>query len=87
MTPEPCSPSVHVLLLDALDGIVDVRETRMPGTVARLTDGRPRPTLWLNVESSVEARCRVLLDVLRALVLGPEYAEHARTVRRLRSVS
>lgn len=86
MIPEPRSPLAVQALLDALSVLADVQEVCTPGTVARLTIGPQRPTLWLSVDSPPEAQCWALLDVLRALTLGPEHAESARVVRRLRPV-
>lgn len=86
MTPVPRSPLADLVLLDALSAFADVREVQMPGTVARLTVGL-RPVLWINIDSSFEARCWALLDALRVLTLGPEHAQGGHAVRHLYSVS
>lgn len=82
----PRSPLAAVALEEGLAVLADVRHARLDGDVARLTLGR-RPTVWVNLDSTPDARCWALLDVLRALVLGPEYALDARNVRHLRPVS
>jgi hypothetical protein len=78
-------PAVEVLTAGLLR-LAEVRMVRMPDTVAHLVMGE-RPVLWLDVDSSPEALCWALLDVLRVLVLGPEHAQHGRHVRHLRAVT
>lgn len=80
-----CSPLATAALEEGLALLADVRHVRLDGDVARLTMGR-RPTVWINPESSMDARCRAMLDALRVLALGPEHALDAQHVPHLRLV-
>lgn len=81
-----CSPLAAAALEEGLSLLAEIRHVPMPHSVAWLDLGE-RPVLWIDPGSPLEVRCRVLLDVLRLLVLGPADAHDAHPIRHLRSVS
>lgn len=78
----------YTALTMCVSPLADIVETTLADDyVVILEPGIPKPTLYVDVNSSFEDRLHALHDAMRELIFGEGAARYAEPIRRLRAVS
>lgn len=78
--------SAKGVLLAAVEALADVIAVPMDADIAQLDLSGARPVVWLDPRCAVEDLHHVMLEVIAAIVLGPEAARSAYPAPKLASV-